>query len=905
MDDDYKRLRQLLLEEEQQRLAKLEDRVTDPKQRSRDVASVLPHALQQANTHHGEKLNAALQGPVADCLQHSIENNPQNLAKPLAKPLLSLMSNPLRKLLAESLKSIREFSHAQQQQLDSLEVRLADNAGQQQQSLQALQAHNLQLQKAVKTLEQRLDDAELRRRELAEILPDIIREASLQNQPPMLSAQKSDELTDSLRLPVERCLQESITQNTETLANALFPVMGPAIRRSINESLKALVQQINDTIERNASLRGVMWRLQARRTGRSFAEVMLQNTLVYRVEQIFLIHRETGLLIQHMYQQDIEVGDSDAVSAMFTAIQDFTRDSFSSDKTEELDSVEIGNFIVWLERGPYAVLACVIRGVAPYEFRQSMRQQLEAIHARFNRALQNYEGDPSLLDGSQPMLSKLLKSEAKPKEQARKQRVLSPGLIAIILLCSAGVLYWGYSSWQEWSRHQEFKRYLGILWSTPGVIVTSADLGDKLYLQGLRDPLASDPEQLREELNLNSELVVADWRPYQDLSPHFVQRRLQQRLTRWLQAPDSVKLYWDGALLRVSGHADLKWIEHLHSSKALFTDLQGIDDSQLQDSNLQLKAFIQVLRDTPGLVVVSTDLDANPPQLNGLRDPLAADPDVLAAEMNMVQLQMSWKPYQALLPEFVEKRARLALQPPETVQLSLQDEVLYLGGYAPEEWIARAQSFRMIGITRVDLEKLQSTSQYLLKQAKQVLQPSAALQLQVKADAELWLSGETDAEEIARIQQHMPQLSDFFVKINNQVTDKAYRQRVELKNLIEKQIVYFSDDITLSTEQQNNIETLGQRIKQLLALSPEPSTIQIQCIGHTDGLGSKQHNEELGQQRARYVCDRLIEAGLPFGAFQALAGSDIRYGESRMNPQLRHVRIGVQCKPVELCQLPH
>ena len=36
------------------------------------------------------------------------------------------------------------------------------------------------------------------------------------------------------------------------------------------------------------------------RTGRSFAEVVMLRSLVYRVEQIFLIHRETSLSLLHV-----------------------------------------------------------------------------------------------------------------------------------------------------------------------------------------------------------------------------------------------------------------------------------------------------------------------------------------------------------------------------------------------------------------------------------------------------------------------------------------------------------------------------------------------------------------------------------------------------------------------------
>ena len=68
--------------------------------------------------------------------------------------------------------------------------------------------------------------------------------------------------------------------------------------------------------------------MTAWRTGKSFAEVVLLNTLVYRVEQVFLIHAQTGLLLQHVVADAVTAQDADMVSGMLTAIRDFARDSF-------------------------------------------------------------------------------------------------------------------------------------------------------------------------------------------------------------------------------------------------------------------------------------------------------------------------------------------------------------------------------------------------------------------------------------------------------------------------------------------------------------------------------------------------------------------------------------------------
>ena len=86
-------------------------------------------------------------------------------------------------------------------------------------------------------------------------------------------------------------------------------------------------ESINQTLERRLSFESLKWRIEGWRTGRDFGEIVLTRSLGYRVEQVFLVHRETGLLLQHVARSD-EVLDSDMVSGMLTAIQDFVRDSF-------------------------------------------------------------------------------------------------------------------------------------------------------------------------------------------------------------------------------------------------------------------------------------------------------------------------------------------------------------------------------------------------------------------------------------------------------------------------------------------------------------------------------------------------------------------------------------------------
>ena len=219
-------------------------------------------------------------------------------------------------------------------------------------------------------LQERLDDPARRADDVSRVLPSAL----------TLSLNRDNKFASALMPTVEEAIGVSVKKNPQRLVDAIFPVMGPAIRKSIANAFSEMVQSLNQTLEYSVSLKGLKWRLEALRTGKSFAEVVLSHTLLYRVEQVFLIHRESGLLLQHVEAGAAAVQDVDLVSGMLTAIQDFVHDSFGAEKSDALDSMQVGELTVWIERGSQAVLAAVFRGNAPGELRRLMQDALDSIH---------------------------------------------------------------------------------------------------------------------------------------------------------------------------------------------------------------------------------------------------------------------------------------------------------------------------------------------------------------------------------------------------------------------------------------------------------------------------------------------------------------------------------------------
>jgi len=351
--------------------------------------------------------------------------------------------------------------------------------------------------------------------------------------------------------------------------------MGPAIRKAIASALSGMVQSFNQTLNYSMSVRGLRWRWEALRTGRSFAEVVLLHTLLYRVEQIFLIHKETGLLLRHVAAGEVAVQDTDMVSGMLTAIQDFVHDSFHASGDNQLETLQVGDLTVWIQQGPQAILAAVIRGNAPQQLRGLLQEILERIHLQFGTALVEFAGDAATFAAAEPLLEEGLESRYDPAQQVRKSTSrLSPFTVVtgIILLA---LLTWGFF----WVRdRRRWNAYVERLRNEPGFVVTdSGTRGGNYFVSGLRDPLSRDPAAVLEGTGLSANSVIEYWQPFQALSPQFVLARAQKSLA----PPAGVKLSVTDGVIDAQGFASHDWIME---ARRIARFLPGI--TQLREDNL-------------------------------------------------------------------------------------------------------------------------------------------------------------------------------------------------------------------------------------------------------------------------------------------------------------------------------
>jgi OOP family OmpA-OmpF porin len=418
-------------------------------------------------------------------------------------------------------------------------------------------------------LRSRIADPEIRAKDVGAVLAEAVR---LHAHDPQLSS--------ALAPPIEDALTSSVRRNPQPLADALFPVMGPAIRKAIAHSLAAMVESLNRTLEHSLSLRALEWRWTALRTGKSFAEIVLLNTLVYRVEQIFLIDRDSGLLLQHVTASGAGSEDADMVSGMLTAIRDFVRDSFKVSEHDTLDALKVGELSVWIEQGPRAVLAAVIRGTAPQTLRPVFQDALDAVHVRFANELDAFRGDTAAFDATRPILEACLQTQFKSEPGRRPRTALKYAAAAGL----AALVVWMVLSTLD---RRRWNAYLDTLRTEPGIVVVSADRsGGRYAVSGLRDPLARDPATFIQEAGLDPARVSGHWELYQALDPPLVLARARTLLA----PPPGVSLTFHNGVLTASGAAAASWIDRSRQMAAFLPGVARFETASLTDPDFQTLA---------------------------------------------------------------------------------------------------------------------------------------------------------------------------------------------------------------------------------------------------------------------------------------------------------------------------
>lgn len=423
-------------------------------------------------------------------------------------------------------------------------------------------------------LKERVENIDTRTRDVAEVLAPAID----------IGINESDALVNALKQPVSTGLKKAIRAEPVEYAQILYPAIAPSIRLAISQAISSLLATINQTVKSATSLSGIRTRIESARTGVPYAELMLRKSLLYRVEHVYLIDRESGLMIAECAAENSQTLDSDAVSAMFSAIQSFVQDSFSGSDQDRLTDFTVGSHNVWIAHSPRAMLACVIYGEAPETLKTQLYDTLDHISTAYSNPLAEFDGDTTRFLGVEDYMRPLLRLRLREDIKASTETGWATKLLFLVVVAVLGVLF---AQWFDRdSKLSTLEHYFN---QTPGLVLTSAYWEqDQIVVEGLQDPDAELPMSILQAHQIDSSILSIQTTPFRSLEPALE----LHRFARELRPPAGSNLDLVDENVELTGEAPINWLLQNNERLRQLAADQRLDINELFVSAASLEEFL-------------------------------------------------------------------------------------------------------------------------------------------------------------------------------------------------------------------------------------------------------------------------------------------------------------------------
>ncbi|MBU2926386.1 OmpA family protein [Colwellia sp. 1_MG-2023] len=361
--------------------------------------------------------------------------------------------------------------------------------------------------------------------------------------------QKKDGSVNKVLLPiVENAVEDSVAHNSDRLVNSLYPLMGSLVRKSVTAFLTDFMEKTNQLIDSSLTFKGLTWRIKAWQAGVKFSQYVASQTFVYRVEHVFLIHRETGLLLNSVNFNNTAKSDADLISSMLTAINDFVGDSFLDNEDglkEQLETVTTDNFTLLIKPGPNALVVAAVTGKPPQKVSDKLQIILESIHSLYASELMQFNGDNEAFVTAENLLRDCLLAEQKTTEPKNNKTPWFAWLAVLFF-----IIILGFQT-VKWWENQVLNDKLMTLDHESGVVINHIEVQDhnKVVLDILRDPDAISVSDWLQKNDLTIEQLSLTERLYHSLDLEILNTRAQRIL---LEYPE-ITMMWHSKILHLSG----------------------------------------------------------------------------------------------------------------------------------------------------------------------------------------------------------------------------------------------------------------------------------------------------------------------------------------------------------------
>ncbi len=291
-------------------------------------------------------------------------------------------------------------------------------------------------------------------------------------------------LSQSLQRVISPAISKEIADNRDKMVDALYPIIGGMISKYVSNAIAEMVANINTKIEDGLSLQRYKRKLKAKLTGVSESELLLEEASDATIESLFVIQKDTGLLIAEAHIEEKEIDDPHMVASMASAIREFVNDWIESHKeSAEVQLLSYGTATLYIESAGSVYLIAFLDAEPDYEVRARINAFFALLISEYSDFFHRFDGDDNaieikaithelklFLDSANPRLL----HHTSPKGTGYTKLLF--GMLLLLLLGYGGYRLYGY--YQRSVLEQEIQR----MSQEPGVKLESD--GDRWILKG-------------------------------------------------------------------------------------------------------------------------------------------------------------------------------------------------------------------------------------------------------------------------------------------------------------------------------------------------------------------------------------------------------------------------------------
>lgn len=168
-------------------------------------------------------------------------------------------------------------------------------------------------------------------------------------------------------------IKVQIRESQNEIIDALYPIIGKLIGRYLRAEIERISQQIDERLKDPFSFESLKMRFKALFSGVSYEELLLQSTANPQVEELFVVHAETGLLLGNFSLNQLI--HPDMVAGMLTGIKSFIEHAFERE-SQELHTMEYEQNEILLFSFQNFYIAAVVQGQATATFKQALQRHI-------------------------------------------------------------------------------------------------------------------------------------------------------------------------------------------------------------------------------------------------------------------------------------------------------------------------------------------------------------------------------------------------------------------------------------------------------------------------------------------------------------------------------------------------